>query len=331
MTHPKDLLKAWLVCCIATTLFANLSVAEDRFDWRQQSEAGTTDLMFGDKPVIQYVHRFDERTAESTHDTYKVFHHVFGPQSGERITKGPGGQYTHHRGLFIGWNKTRVEGGGSYDFWHCKNGVHLRHVEFNELEADADQGTMTATIHWNDADGSPVIIETRTVTVTREPETDGWQIDWSTKLSAQRSSITLDGDRQHAGFQFRAQQAVAESNAARYLRPEAFPQQPAAIQVGDAGDPPKHINLGWFAMSYPLGDSRYTVEYFDNPNLPKPSLFSERPYGRFGTFFKTTLKQGEPLVMRYRIVVTEGETPSVEAIQDRYDAFVDALPAAENE
>jgi hypothetical protein len=184
---------------------------------------------------------------------------------------------------------------------------------------------MTAEIHWNDPDGKPVIRELRTVDVRREPVNGGWQIDWSTKLDSQVGEVTLAGDRQHAGFQFRADQPVAETNGATYLRPANFPQQAAAIQVGDKGNPPPHIDLGWFAVSYELGGKRYNVEYFDNPNLPKPALFSERPYGRFGTYFKTKLSGSEPLEMRYRLIVSEGESPSVESIQARYDSFVGEL------
>lgn len=297
----------------------------DGFTWKTDDRAGTADLMHGDQPVIRYMFAFDDSTKERTHDTYKVFHHVFGPQSGRQITKGPGGKYTHHRGLFIGWNRTSFGNGKRYDFWHCKGGANLRHVKFLEQKADASHGTMTAEIHWNDPNGQPVIREQRTVTVSKEPVTGGWQIDWSTRLESQVGEVQLAGDRQHAGFQFRADQPVADSNGATYLRPAAFPQDPTAIQVGDKGDPPPHVNLSWFAMTYHLDGKRYTVEYFDNPNLPKPALFSERPYGRFGTYFKTTLSATEPLEMKYRVVVSEGESPSVESIQTRYDAFVDEL------
>jgi len=298
------------------------------FHWKNDQQAGTADLFVGDQPVMRYMYAFDTSTPERAHETYKVFHHVFGPGTDTIITKGPHGKYTHHRGLFVGWSRTKFDG-KSLDFWHCRNGAHLKHVEFLNMEADDEHGTMTAKIHWNAPDGKPVIAETRTVSARREPATGGWRIDWSTKLESRRGEIVLDGDRQHAGFQFRAAQPVADANGATYLRPAEFPQREKPIQVGDKGDPPAHINLGWFAMSYELKDRRYTVEYFDNPNLPKPSLFSERPYGRFGTFFKTTLKEDSPLKMRYRLVVSAGEKPAVSAIQKRYKAFLADLEKSE--
>jgi hypothetical protein len=274
------------------------------------------------------MHAYDPTTPETLHDTYKVFHHVFGPGTDTIITKGSGGKYTHHRGLYVGWNKTQFDG-KSLDFWHCTRGAHQRHVKFLEKSGDADRGTMTAEIHWNDAEGEPVIVEKRTVTVTR-PASNGdlkaaWQIDWQTMLTSRRGEIELTGDRQHAGFQYRASQEVADSDGARFLRPAGFPQKPEAVQVGDQGDPPAHINLNWFAMTYEVAGQRYTAEYFEDPGLPKPSLYSERPYGRFGAFFKTKLKPEEPLTMRYRVIVSTGEAPQPDAIQKRYDAFVSDL------
>jgi hypothetical protein len=313
-----------LLLTIATAHRGAASAADVVFHWENNENAGTADLLLGDQPVLRYMYAFDASTPERLHDTYKVFHHVFGPGSKTIITKGPGGKFTHHRGLYVGWNKTGFEG-KSADFWHCSKGAHLRHAKFIEMTGDAKSGGMTAEIHWNDADGKPVIIETRSVLVSKEPTTGGWQIDWSTRLASQRGDITFDGDRQHAGFQFRAAQPIADSNGGRFLRPATFPQEEVAIQVGDKGNPPPHINLGWFALTYELDGQRYNVEYFDNPNLPKPALFSERPYGRFGTFFKTTLKAGSPLKLQYRVVVSAGDQPAVGAIQSRYDAFVESL------
>lgn len=309
---------------ITAAFLASSSATADQFAWTTDDAKGTADLMYGDQPVLRYMFAYDTSTDETTHDTYKVFHHVFGPQSGQQITKGPGGKFTHHRGLFVGWNKTSFGDGKMLDFWHCKNGAHLRHIQFLAQTADAEHGSMTAEIHWNDADGKPVLREERTVSV-RKAANGGWQIDWSNKLESKRGPITLAGDRQHAGFQFRAAQPVADSNGATFLRPADFPQTPAAIQVGDKGNPPPHINLKWFANSYELDGKRYTIEYFDNPKLPKPALFSERPYGRFGTYFRTELDESKPLELRYRLIVSEGDAPSVASIQARYDEFVAGL------
>lgn len=295
-----------------------------RFQWSDHPEEGYTDLLLGTQPVVRYMYAFDTSTPEKEHDTYKVYHHVFGPGSDRVITKGPGGKYTHHRGLYVGWMTTRFEG-KSLDFWHCKNGAHLRHVKFLKMEGDENRGTMSSEIHWNDAEGKPVIVEIRTLTVRKAPTASAqgpgyaWQIDWQSRLASRRGDIELDGDRQHAGFQFRADNHVAETNGATFIRPEGFPQQKEAFQV-PKGD--LHINLNWTGMSYTLDGTTYTIEYLEDPALPKPSRYSERPYGRFGAFFRTTLKADEPIDMRYRVIVNAGHVPSQAEIQQHYDEFV---------
>ncbi|WP_417397495.1 DUF6807 family protein [Gimesia chilikensis] len=320
-----------LACCLFLIIFTQLSLtaAEKKgFTWKDHPDQKVADLYYNGQPVLQYVYPFDKSTPETFHDTYKVFHHVYGPQSGAIITKGPGGKYTHHRGLYVGWNKTSFDG-KTLDFWHCKNGAHLRHDKFISMQGGPDAGTMTAEIHWEDGDGKPVIIETRKVTVTpikvSSSEAPAWQIDWQTTLQSKRGEITLDGDRQHAGFQYRAAQPVAESNNATYVRPEGSPQQPAPYQVSDRTDPDKHVNLGWLAMSYDIDGKHYNVEYMEDPNVPKPSRYSERPYGRFGAFFDTKIDESHPLKMNYRLIVSEGKTPSQAEVQKRYDQFVSSL------
>ncbi len=316
----------------ATRMLALLATASAisaaEFSWQTDEAAGISDLIYDGKPVLRYQFGFDTSTPEKAIETFKVFHHVFGPGTGTLMTKGAGGHFPHHRGLYVGWNKTSYEG-GSGDFWHCTNGAHQRHAKFVEQTGDADHGKMTSVIHWNAADGKPVIIETRTVSVKKIPVATegqfGWQIDWTSQLESQRGEITLDGDRQHAGFQYRAANVVAEKNNATYLRPTGFPEEEKAFEVADATDPDKHINLGWLVMQYPVEDKTYSVGYFEDPGLPRPSRFSERPYGRFGAFFKTTLKPDQPLTMKYRVIVTADEKASREVWQQRYNSFVEQI------
>lgn len=311
--------------------FQAAQAADVGFAWRVDEKAGTADLVWGDQPVVRYMFAYDPTSLESSLETYKVFHHVFGPGTKTLITKGAGGFYPHHRGLYIGWNKTSYDG-GSADFWHC--GVNLkavgpydrqRHKKIVSQIADAKHGAMTTEIHWIDRSDRLIVVETRTIDVSKFA-TDaapgyGWQIDWSTKLESRHGVITLDGDRQHAGFQYRASNDVSDKNPAHYVRPSGFPDKPEAFEVDDRKDPDSHINLGWLAMTYKLDGQQFNVEYFEDPALPKPSLYSERPYGRFGAFFQTKLEPNKPLKMKYRVNVTAGATPSRDIIQQRFDTF----------
>ncbi|ODA29050.1 PmoA family protein [Planctopirus hydrillae] len=315
------------VLAILSVMVCSAATSTAGFEWKTNAAGTETDLTLDGQPVLKYMHAYDPSTPERNAETYKVFHHVFGPGTGDLITKGPGGTFPHHRGMYVAWNKTQTEK-GSYDFWHCTKGAHQKHIKFLKQEANDVEATATAEIHWEDADNKPVIREERTVTVKKLPLADGkfgWQIEWSTVLHSERGKIRLTGDRQHAGFQFRAPQSVADANSARYIRPANFPQQPEAVQENDGPAEPKHANLDWCAMTYPVNDNKYTIAYFEDPSLPKPRRFSERPYGRFGSFFETDLLPEEPLKMTYRILVFPDNSQTSESLQKAYDQFTATL------
>ena len=53
-------------------------------------------------------------------------------------------------------------------------------------------------------------------------------------------------------------------------------------------------------------DKRYTTAYLDHPQNPKGTRFSEREYGRFGSYFEYTIDEGKSLVVNYRLWLQEG-------------------------
>ena len=73
-------LACW-VPLIALGLSAGISRvdAQDmaKFHWADGQEAGQTDLLLGDKPVLRYMAMsYDTSSKEKTDLTYKVFHHL---------------------------------------------------------------------------------------------------------------------------------------------------------------------------------------------------------------------------------------------------------------
>ena len=272
------------------------------------------DLLWGDRLVTRLMLAWDP---DRRNETYKVFHHVFAPSGDRLITKGAGGKYPHHRGLYLGWNKLKC-GDRTYDFWHMKT-VTQRFRETVEQVAGPVFGRHTAIIEWLDPDEKPVIEEQRTLVAVAQPE-GTLLLEWSTELASKQGDLFLGGDMHHAGFQFRAHNEVTtREQETSYLYP------PKGVERPNAPDVP------WVAMSYALGDRRYTVAHMNHPDNPADTVYSEkqRKYGRFGAFFTRELKDGETLRLRYRIYVTEGEmpsaeeTPSAEEIDARYLDFID--------
>ncbi|NDE98604.1 MAG: hypothetical protein EB034_10040, partial [Verrucomicrobia bacterium] len=96
-------LRYWLCLALSLVVVASAGAAEG---YAFADTAGKhLDVTFGGKPLVRFMYAYDPSTKESLHDTYKPYLHVFAPDGDQLITKGPGGQFTHHRGIFIGWNK----------------------------------------------------------------------------------------------------------------------------------------------------------------------------------------------------------------------------------
>ena len=300
------------------------------------------ELRLGDQPVLRYMLQpLDESTEQSRFETYKVFHHLFAPSNGQLLTNGPTGEepysqevlYPHHRGLYYGFNKITYGDGQQADTWHCNHGESQQHVEILAEETGPDYGSHRLAINWQGQDGNVFAKELREVSAKVFPQYT--QIDFvSTLESAVDGDIHLDGDPQHAGVQFRAIDSVAKENASQtyYLRTDGkgAPGETRNWNHKDLDDPMNSqcVDRPWNAQSFVVDGKRYTAIYLDNPANPKPARYSERDYGRFGSYFVHDLKPGRPLKVRYRIILLEGET-TVEDCQEFSQQFVFPDVAAE--
>jgi len=293
----------------------------EAFSW--MDEPGQyLDLLFDGRNVTRYMYAYDDSTPQRTFETYKPFHHVFDEQGQNLLTNGPDGVhpylkdeilYPHHRGLFIGWSRLAFAG-SRYDFWGMGGGLAQVHQKFLEQVAGPVLASSKALIHWNDKNGEPIVAEQRETTVFCQSEPTILLLDFRTELKAVRGDVFLDGDPEHAGFQYRAHDAVAKGGKevkAIYLFHE------------DGIDPRKDKDLPWAAMCYGLNGKRYTVQYMNTRENPKPTIYSAyRDYGRFGAFFQQKINDGETLILRYRIWIGQGEMPQRQELVNRYSAFV---------
>ncbi len=74
-------------------------------------------------------------------------------------------------------------------------------------------------------------------------------------------------------------------------------------------------------MSFVVEDQRYTCCYLDRPENPKEARFSERDFGRFGSYFEYELTADNSLELNYRIWLQEGEM-TVAEVTSHSNAFV---------
>lgn len=299
-----------LMGLLASAAFA--APAQQGFHWVDKP-GEYRELRDGDQPVLRYMYQaYDDSSPEAREQTYKPYHHVFSPDGTTRLTKGPGGLYTHHRGLFYGFNKIAYGDGRTCDTWHCTGNAHLSHEEFVDEQAGHKGGRHKVVVNWHGQDGEVFAREEREIAVERRD--GGLLIDFRSHLEPVGvDSIHLDGDPQHAGFHFRAAQEVAADTAKQtyYVRTDGKGKLGETRNWNNQkqDDPinPECTNRPWNAMSFVVGGKRYTALYMDHASNPKPARYSERDYGRFGSYFVTDVTEEKPLDVQYRVWVQDGE------------------------
>jgi hypothetical protein len=294
---------------LRATLSTESPSRDEIFSWHDRS-GESTELRFGKRPVLRYHYRaYDESSKESRERTYKVFHHLYSP-GGDVLTTGglsddPGVHSPHHRGIFFGFNRIRYGNGKTADTWHCTDGAHQAHDRFLASEAGPVLGRHRLAISWYGRDKQPFAQEERELTVYRVP--GGQLVEFASRLRPSAGPVKLDGDPQHAGLHFRADNEVfaRTSEQTIFVRPDGT-GKPGETRNWDPKTRQGPVNLPWDAMSFVLRSKRYTVAYLDHPKNPKPARHSEREYGRIGSYFECTLEKDKPLMVNYRFWLQEG-------------------------
>ncbi len=280
------------------------------------------------RPVLQYFN-----LPHDPHDhfyTFKPFHNIYDPATGQRMLTNSSaktnkeGLYPHHRGLFFGFNRISYGQNQQADTWHGSNKVFSQHEKTLAQDTGEVLARQRAEISWRGPDGQTFATEQREVTVYAT--LNGTLIDWSTLLTTTLDKVRLDGDPQHAGFHFRANQEVAKNGKENtyYLRPDGkgkIGETRNWDPKGKGDNNSKTVNLPWNACSFVTGGKRYSVLRINHPDNPKDTRGSERDYGRFGDYFEYDLTPQQPLKLKYRVWVQEGEM-TVEQCQAMAEAFV---------
>ncbi|HYT89973.1 MAG TPA: DUF6807 family protein [Gemmataceae bacterium] len=310
----------------------------NRFNWSGKP-GEYLELRFGldpktVRPMLRYMHKdYDTSTAEARDRTYKVFHHLYDPAGKRLVTNGgqtdlqPGETkkllYPHHRGLMFAYMRCTYGEGKSTtaDTWHAKPGdTHQSHMAFVvPEEAGALLGRHCVLVDWHGPKKEVFAKEERELTVYNVP--GGTLVDFTSRLKTTGGTVKLDGDPQHAGFQFRASNDVADKTAKQtyYVRPDGK-GKPGETRNWEPKTKKGPINLPWDALSFVLDGKRYTVAYLNHPSNPGESRWSERDYGRFGCYFAYDLTPERPLVVNYRIWLQNGEmtVPDVAALHTNF-------------
>ncbi len=319
MTYVRALLLPMLAgILLATPAMAQATKPTKQTDFHFQDGDGYRDLLYGQTPIWRDMIKYDAADRENT---YKPFKHVFGFEGEGFITKGPGGQYPHHRGIFFGFKAFDSDDTKTLlgDFWHCPD-VTERHVKYlpERESVTADSARVAQVVDWVGKDGKAVVRDTREFTTRRIGDKE-YIIDCDITVETLTGRpITLGGDAHHAGLHFRAAQSVADSKdpkekggSASYIRPPT-----AKLTKDDI-----YADCPWVHCSFDIADHHYQLTHMDGPQNPSPTTYSTRPYGRLGAFFTTSVTSEKPLKLRYRLVLREGDSPTADELAEAYKAF----------
>ena len=292
-----------LLCLAPTIALADFTFADAAGDH--------LDVLKDGKPLVRWQYAFDKSTPERLHETYKPYLHVLDASGREPITKGAGGDFTHHRGWFLGWSKITLPDGTSFDRWHMKGG-NIIHKKIVSQNAGQDSASFTVLLHWQGATEEPILSEERTFTLHAAPAPAYALVEMRSEITALAGETNLNGDPEHAGLQFRP-----AGNIDRSLTTYVYPKADA--------EPHKDRDYPWVIENFSLAERRYSVAFLNHRDNPKDTPFSAyRDYGRFGGFFHSVIPVGGKLTLRGRILVAEGNSLSPDLVQKAANAFTGA-------
>jgi len=273
---------------------------------------GAVEVQFAGKTVAAYLTANDVSTPARANETYKPYLRIVDPTNGQAITKGPGGTYTHHRGIFFGWMRIGFEG-QKLDLWSMGSGRQV-HTGFKEQTAAHGVAKLVSSVNWNDKKGQLLLSEERTMELSQPAAPGFLRVDFLTTVKAEAGDLQLEADPEHGGVHYRAPQEV-DASKTDYFFPVAKPA------------PHKDLDYPWVGMNYTLGEKSYGVVQIDHLANPRGTKWSAyRDYARFGAYPHATLKKGETLSLKYRFIISQGAIVSTEVIQAEQATFTGAKP-----
>ena len=254
------------------------------------------------KILARFMTAHDVSTAEKRLETYKPYLHVYDASGELRLTKGPGFQYTHHRGIMVGFMKITWEG-KSYDRWHMKGGDQV------VTDITPTAGGFTAHIDWQGDTAKPILTEERAFVFSHPAGPFYFAIDMTSALRPDHGEAKIDGDPEHAGAQFRPSEKI-DGKTTTYV----YPGKDEAIH--------KVKDLPWVAEVFTIEGKTFTALLLNHPSNPKDTAFSAyRDYGRFGAFPKGTATAEAPFKLHYKWLVAAGDIRDGAVFQQAYNAF----------
>jgi Methane oxygenase PmoA len=308
MRPPRILLPILLLIAILP-LAAQVHFAADKIDIDVDGKPFTT-LYFGA-------------------DAYKPFLAPLRSASGKIVTRrypmekveGESSDHLHHRGLWFSYDDVN-----GVKFWEndpsYKKGTIGRIVARRAAWKDGPKsGVLECSFDWNDANGSTLLVENRTMTFPSSPTLR--IIDFDINLTA-ADKVTF-GDTKEGAFAIRLADALAEKKGT------------GRMTSADGKQGMKEIwgtRSNWVDYSGTIEGEQVGVAIFDHPSNPRHptywhardyALFALNPFGQkaFDPSQEEShwvLEAGQSIRFRWRVVIHPGDGASAH-LADLYSDF----------
>ncbi len=264
-----------------------------------QANAQVTAVKRGSYIDVRINGRFFTSYISSVDEKYPFFYPLNGP-SGASVTSMRNGVYPHHSSLFFGCDKVN---GGNYWQEEIDRGQILA-LQTHIRESGKDKVIIEQECIWHRPDARAPIRDFRVITITA-PSESVYQLDFNISLEM-LMDVTIERTN-HSLFSARVDPDLAAING--------------GTMINSSGDHSEKATFGqrspWMDISGKRGEVMEGLTIMQHPDNPwYPAPWFTRDYGFISPTPMywpeneqegTTLKKGEVLNLKYRVIVHQGD------------------------
>ena len=304
--YPASLSKVgWLPVGLLLLLCTRLPTpaADGPFNWVDQD--GALRLLGNGRPLLQYNYE-PVAQPEGVSDAFArgAYIHPVWNTAGQIVTDDFPRDHYHQRGVFFAWTKTEF-GDLHPDFWNLgQRSGRIVFEAFESRSAGADTAELVVRHRWEalrDEEWEPVLRERWSLRAhaPEAAEPDHWILDLTSEQECATETPLVLPLYRYGGMAFRGHRDwIANKDAVTVLTSEGKDREGA-----------DETNARWCMMGGPLDEGWAGVTYMDHPsNVRFPNRLRMHPEVPYFVYTLPqaaayTIAPGQPLVLRYRIVV----------------------------
>ncbi len=266
----------------------------------------------GSDSVLTY--QAAEKSFNGTYKRSNYIHPLY-TLDGNILTEDFPADHLHHRGIFWAWHQLYIGDKRIGDGWGIKD-FHWEVLSVRELEGQGDARAIQVEVMWRsplwvDAEGIEIPVVNEVTRIKVYPAKNRYrQIDIEISIRALEPNMRIGGSEDEKGYggfspRIRLVSDIKFTSSAGRVEPDILP-----VKAG-----------GWMDISGSFGKKGALAGlsilcHPDNPGFPNPWILRSKgsmqnavyPYP--GTY-AVPLSENRPTILRYRLLVHEGDAESL--------------------